>query len=81
MLIERLAWTAGLDGWSGRLVWTAAAWDDYLHGQGQDRRQLRSINQLTRPAGAIPLRESVNPSPCGTTWPAVGHAASMRNIA
>jgi toxin YoeB len=29
-----------------RLAWTAAAWDDYLDWQGQDRQQLRRINQL-----------------------------------
>lgn len=29
-----------------RLVWTAAAWEDYLSWQGQDRRQLKRINQL-----------------------------------
>ena len=29
-----------------RLAWTAAAWDDTLHWQSQDRRQLRRINLL-----------------------------------
>ena len=29
-----------------RLAWTAAAWEDYLFWQGQDRKQLRRINQL-----------------------------------
>ena len=29
-----------------RLAWTPAAWDDYLYWQGQDRKQLRRINQL-----------------------------------
>ncbi len=29
-----------------RLAWTPAAWDDYLSWQGQDRKQLRRINQL-----------------------------------
>ena len=28
------------------LAWTPAAWDDYLYWQGQDRKQLRRINQL-----------------------------------
>ena len=27
-----------------RLAWTAAAWDDVLHWQSQDRRQLRRID-------------------------------------
>ena len=31
-----------------RLAWTAAAWEDYLYWQGQDRRQLRRINQLVQ---------------------------------
>jgi len=29
-----------------RLAWTSAAWEDYLYWQGQDRRQLKRINQL-----------------------------------
>lgn len=29
-----------------RLAWTPAAWDDYLYWQGQERKQLRRINQL-----------------------------------
>ena len=29
-----------------RLAWTPAAWEDYLHRQGQDRKQCRRINQL-----------------------------------
>ena len=29
-----------------RLAWTPAAWDDYPYWQGQDRKQLRRINQL-----------------------------------
>ena len=29
-----------------RLAWTPAAWEDYLHWQGQDRRQMKRINQL-----------------------------------
>ena len=33
-----------------RLAWTPAAWDDYLLWQGQDRQQLRRINQLIQAA-------------------------------
>jgi toxin YoeB len=29
-----------------RLAWSPAAWEDYLYWQGQDRRQLKRINQL-----------------------------------
>ena len=29
-----------------RLAWTPAAWDDYLHWQANDPKQLRRINQL-----------------------------------
>ncbi|WP_295473485.1 Txe/YoeB family addiction module toxin [Synechococcus sp. UW140] len=29
-----------------RLVWSPAAWEDYVYWQGQDRKQLRRINQL-----------------------------------
>lgn len=31
---------------SDRLVWTAAAWADYVYWQGQDRKTLRRINAL-----------------------------------
>jgi toxin YoeB len=47
-----------------RLAWTAAAWDDYIQWQNQDRRQLRRINQLIQAClrdpfegvGRVPLR-------------------------
>ena len=29
-----------------RLVWSHAAWEDYVYWQEQDRKQLRRINQL-----------------------------------
>ncbi len=29
-----------------RIVWTAAAWEDYLYWQAQDRKTLRRINLL-----------------------------------
>jgi len=29
-----------------RLVWSPAAWEDYVYWQEQDRKQLRRINQL-----------------------------------
>lgn len=31
---------------SRKLAWTNAAWNDYLHWQGQDKRTLRRINRL-----------------------------------
>ena len=30
------------------LAWTDAAWSDYLYWQGQDKKTLKRINQLTR---------------------------------
>lgn len=39
-----------------RLVFTAAAWDDYLFWQGQDRRTLRRINALIQDAMRNPFR-------------------------
>ena len=33
-----------------RLVWTAAAWEDYLYWQTQDRKTLKRINALIRDA-------------------------------
>jgi toxin YoeB len=52
-----------------RLAWTAAAWEDDVSWQGQDRRQLKRINQLiqARLRGAFvgigtpePLREHLS---------------------
>ncbi|MFM7513386.1 MAG: Txe/YoeB family addiction module toxin [Cyanobium sp.] len=52
-----------------RLAWTPAAWEDYLCSQGQDRRQLKRINQLIQACqrdtfGGIgkpePLRENLS---------------------
>lgn len=31
-----------------RVVWTLAAWEDYLYWQGQDRKTLKRINALIR---------------------------------
>jgi toxin YoeB len=39
-----------------RLVFTAAAWDDYLYWQGQDRRALRRINALIQGTLRNPFR-------------------------
>ena len=33
-----------------RLIWTAAAWEDYLYWQGQDRKTLKRINALIQDA-------------------------------
>ena len=33
-----------------RLIWTAAAWDDCLYWQGQDRKTLKRINALMQDA-------------------------------
>ena len=33
-----------------RLLWTTAAWSDYVWWQGQDRKTLRRINLLIRDA-------------------------------
>lgn len=33
-----------------RILWTAAAWDDYLYWQNQDRKTLKRINLLIQDA-------------------------------
>ena len=33
-----------------RPIWTAAAWEDYLYWQGQDRKTLKRINALIQNA-------------------------------
>jgi len=38
-----------------RLVWTPAAWDDYIYWHAQDRKQLRRINQLIQACLRDPL--------------------------
>jgi len=46
-----------------RLAWTAAAWDDYLHWQNQDRRQLGRINQLIQACLRDPFDGIGKPEP------------------
>jgi toxin YoeB len=38
-----------------RLIWTAAAWEDYLYWQGQDRKTLKRINALIQDAMRHPF--------------------------
>jgi toxin YoeB len=38
-----------------RLIWTSAAWEDYLYWQGQDRKTLKRINALIQDAMRHPL--------------------------
>lgn len=38
-----------------RLVWTAAAWNDYLYWQTQDRKTLKRINALIQDALRSPF--------------------------
>jgi toxin YoeB len=44
-------------------AWAAAAWDDYLHWQSQDRRQLRRINQLIQACLRDPFDGIGKPEP------------------
>jgi len=44
-------------------AWTAAAWDDVLHWQSQDRRQLRRINQLIQACLRDPFAGIGKPEP------------------
>jgi toxin YoeB len=46
-----------------RLAWTPAAWDDYLYWQGQDRKQLRRINQLIQACLRNPFEGIGKPEP------------------
>lgn len=38
-----------------RIVWTLAAWEDYLYWQGQDRKTLKRINLLIRDTTRSPF--------------------------
>lgn len=46
-----------------RLVWTAAAWDDYLYWQTQDRKTLKRINALIQDAMRNPFTGIGKPEP------------------
>ena len=46
-----------------RLVFTAAAWDDYVYWQGQDRKTLRRINALIQDAMRSPFAGIGKPEP------------------
>jgi toxin YoeB len=46
-----------------RLVWTAAAWEDYLYWQGQDRKTLRRVNALITDALRSPFSGIGKPEP------------------
>jgi Txe/YoeB family toxin of Txe-Axe toxin-antitoxin module len=63
-----------------RLAWTAAAWEDDLVWQGQDRRPLKRINQLIQAC----LRDAFvgigKPEPLREHSQAAGRAASTTSI-
>ncbi len=46
-----------------RVVWTLAAWEDYLYWQGQDRKTLKRINLLIRNAIRDPFSGTGKPEP------------------
>jgi toxin YoeB len=46
-----------------RIIWTAAAWDDYLYWQGQDRKTLKRVNLLIRDCLRQPFEGLGKPEP------------------
>ena len=46
-----------------RLVWTPAAWSDYVYWQGQDRKTLKRINVLIQDAMRQPFDGIGKPEP------------------
>ncbi|WP_281783109.1 Txe/YoeB family addiction module toxin [Sinimarinibacterium flocculans] len=46
-----------------RVVWTAAAWEDYLYWQTQDRKTLKRINSLIQDALRNPFIGIGKPEP------------------
>ena len=46
-----------------RLVWTAAAWEDYVWWQGQDRKTLKRINLLIEATLREPFEGIGKPEP------------------
>lgn len=50
-----------------RLTWTAAAWEDYVWWQGQDRKTLKRINLLIGDALRHPFEGVGKPEPLRET--------------
>jgi toxin YoeB len=46
-----------------KIVWTGAAWDDYLHWQQADRKLLSGINDLIRDIKRDPFKGLGKPEP------------------
>ena len=46
-----------------RLMWTPAAWNDYVYWQGQDRKTLKRINALNQDAMRHPFEGIGKPEP------------------
>lgn len=46
-----------------RIVWTAAAWEDYLYWQGQNRKTLKRINLLLQDTLRHPFEGIGKPGP------------------
>ena len=46
-----------------RIVWTPAAWEDYVYWQGQDRKTLKRINLLIQDAMRNPFEGIGKPEP------------------
>lgn len=46
-----------------RLIWTSAAWDDYLYWQTQDRKTLKRINLLIQDTLREPFAGLGKPEP------------------
>jgi len=45
------------------IMWTAAAWDDYVYWQGQDKKTLKRINQLVKEIQRTPFEGIGKPEP------------------
>lgn len=46
-----------------RLLWSAEAWEDYLHWQASDADVLRRLNELIRDARRTPFKGIGKPEP------------------
>jgi toxin YoeB len=46
-----------------RLLWTPAAWEDYVYWQGQDRKTLKRINALIQDTMQHPFEGLGKPEP------------------
>ena len=60
-----------------KLVWTNAAWEDYVYWQTQDKKTLKRINSLVKEVMRDPENGIGKPEPLRRTCQVFGHDELM----